>query len=226
MKLERVTLEGRVVRLEPLTLAHVPALCEIGLDESLWRLTIAQIATEADMRAYVQEALDAQSAGKALPFATVDAATGRVIGSTRFGNADLPNRRVEIGWTWIAPAWQRTGANTEAKVLMLRHAFEGLGCMRVELKTDVLNTKSRNAMLRIGATEEGVHRKHQVTQSGRIRDSVWFSIVDDEWPRVRERLLEMMSRPYPPSAPAASASPDDASADARHPSESTSALRG
>lgn len=198
--LEPVTLEGRHVRLEPLSLDHLPGLCEVGLDEDLWRLTVSQVRDEEEMRCWVAGALEARQRGTALAFATLDAATGRVIGSTRFANADRWSRRVEIGWTWVAQPWQRTAANTEAKYLMLRHAFEVWGCLRVELKTDALNTRSRNAMLRIGAREEGTLRKHTVTEGGRVRDTVYFGIVDDEWPSVRARLEEMLMRPRRPGA--------------------------
>ncbi len=190
-------LEGRHVRLVPLSLDHVPALWEVADDWDLWELGMSAIRTEDDLRRYVEAALAMQAAGTALPFATTEAATGRPIGSTRFGNVDAAHRRVEIGWTWIGRPWQRTPVNTEAKYLMLRHAFETWGCVRVELKTDVLNQRSRNAMLRIGAKEEGVLRKHQITDLGRVRDSVFFSIVDDEWPAVKTRLEEMLARPYP-----------------------------
>ncbi len=190
-------LEGRLVRLEPLSLAHVDRLCEIGLDEELWRWTVAHVRTCEEMRAYVEAALEEQRQGRSLPFATVERASGLAVGSTRFGNIDLANRRIEIGWTWIARPWQRTAINTEAKYLMLRHAFETLGCLRVELKTDALNERSRRAMLRIGAREEGIFRKHGVTESGRVRDTASYSIVDDEWPAVQARLLGMLARPYP-----------------------------
>src|SRR6185312_13200294 len=145
------------------------------------------------MAAYIQAALDAQAAGSALPFATVNATTGQVIGSTRYMNIDQPNRRVEIGATWIAAPWRRTAINTEAKYLMLRHAFETLGCIRVELKTDSLNQRSRNAIRRIGAQEEGILRQHLVTWSGRLRDSVYFSILDSEWPRVKQDLEQKLA---------------------------------
>jgi RimJ/RimL family protein N-acetyltransferase len=147
------------------------------------------------MAAYIQTALDAQKAGTALPFATVHVASGQVIGSTRFMNIDVANRRVEIGATWIAAPWRRTAVNTEAKYLMLRHAFETLGCIRVELKTDALNQRSRNAIRRIGAQEEGILRQHVVTWSGRLRDSVYFSILNSEWPRVKQDLEQKLSRP-------------------------------
>jgi RimJ/RimL family protein N-acetyltransferase len=133
-----------------------------------------------------------QERGTAMPFATLDAATGGVIGSTRFMNIDVPNRRVEIGSTWLSPNRQRTAANTEAKYLMLTHAFDTLGCIRVELKTDALNEKSRAAILRIGAKQEGIFRSHVICHDGRIRDSVYFSITREEWPQVRTGLEEKL----------------------------------
>ncbi len=183
-----VTLEGERIRLEPMTSAHLDALVEAGKFEELWRWTSTTAFTAESMGEYVGAALADFAAGVALPFVTVDKESGGVIGSTRFGNIDRPNRKVEIGWTWITPAFQRTWVNSEAKYLMLRHAFEEWGCVRVELKTDALNEKSRNAMLRIGAKEEGVLRQHMVTHSGRLRDTAYFSILDSEWPEVRARL--------------------------------------
>jgi N-acetyltransferase len=183
-----VTLEGEHVRLEPLSEGHHAALSEVGLDPELWRWIPDRAITADEMRAYVKNALDAQAAGTALPFVTIERPTGRVVGSTRYMNIDLPNRRVEIGATWIAKPWQRTAINTEAKYLMLRHAFETLGCIRVELKTDALNEKSRNAILRIGAKEEGTLRQHVVTWTGRLRDTVYYSILDSEWPQVKAAL--------------------------------------
>jgi RimJ/RimL family protein N-acetyltransferase len=188
-----VTLEGRHVRLEPLEQAHHAALCTIGLDPELWELIPYRVATPEDMAAYIQTALNAQAAGSALPFASVHAPSGQVIGSTRYLNIDLANRRLEIGATWIAAPWQRTAVNTEGKYLMLRHAFETLGCLRVELKTDSLNQRSRNAIRRIGATEEGTLRQHMITWSGRLRDSVYFSILDSEWPRVKQDLEKKLA---------------------------------
>jgi RimJ/RimL family protein N-acetyltransferase len=192
MNLEPTTLEGRVVRLEPLGLHHLDALCAVGLEPALWAFTTMQITTPEQMRAYVQTALDEQRAGTALPFATVDRAGGTVVGTTRFANAVHEHARVEIGWTWIAPRWQRTGVNTEAKLLMLRHAFEVLRVRRVELKTSALNLRSRAAMLRIGATEEGTLRKHMINADGSARNSVYFSITDDDWVAVRPRLEAML----------------------------------
>lgn len=188
MKLEPVTLEGRGVRLEPLAVSHHAALCEVGLDPELWRLIPYRASTPDEMRGYISSALEAQAAGTAIPFATVERASGRVVGSTRFMNIEVAHRRAEIGSTWIAKPWQRTAINTEAKYLMLQHAFETWGCIRVELKTDALNQRSREAMLRIGAREEGTLRQHMVTWSGRLRDTVYFSILDSEWPGVKADL--------------------------------------
>jgi RimJ/RimL family protein N-acetyltransferase len=187
-----VTLEGTHVRLEPLSERHFGGLCEVGLDEELWRLGATLIRTPDDMRAYIDTAMRDRDAGVSLPFATLERRTNRVVGSTRFGNIDRPNRRVEIGWTWIARPWQRTVVNTEAKYLMLSHAFETLKCIRVEFKTDVLNERSRNAILRIGAKQEGVFRNHMIVESGRVRDSVYFSIVDWEWADVKAALEQRL----------------------------------
>lgn len=183
-----VTLEGKRVSLEPMTAGHLDALTEAGAFEELWKWTIARATTRESMESYMNAALADASRDVSLPFVTMDKATGRVIGSTRFGNIDHENRRVEIGWTWITPAFQRTHVNSEAKYLMLSHAFDVWNCVRVELKTDALNGKSRTAMLRIGAREEGTLRKHMLTQGGRFRDSVYYSILDTEWPEVRARL--------------------------------------
>jgi N-acetyltransferase len=191
-----VILEGCHVRLEPLAQTHHAALCAIGLDPELWEFIPYCVATPEDMAAYIQSALNDQAAGRALPFATVRVSSnsGQVIGSTRYMNIDHANRRVEIGATWIAAPWRRTAVNTEAKYLMLRHAFETLGCIRVEFKTDALNQRSRNAIRRIGATEEGTLRQHMVMWSGRLRDSVYFSILDFEWPRVKQNLEQKLAR--------------------------------
>ena len=186
-------LEGAHVRLEPLTAAHIEPLAAVAFDDELWRWTINRVATMDDLTTYVQSALREQQAGTALPFATIERSSGRVIGSTRFGNIDMANRRAEIGWTWIAKPWQRTSLNTEAKYLMLRHAFDVLGCNRVELKTDALNEKSRRAIARIGAVEEGVLRSHMITATGRVRDTVYYSIIAAEWPAIRASLEARLS---------------------------------
>jgi RimJ/RimL family protein N-acetyltransferase len=183
-----VTLEGRHVRLEPLAKTHLAGLAEVGLDEELWRWIPTPVRTVEELAVYIETALNEQERGISLPFALVEKATGRAIGSTRYGNIDRTHHRVEIGWTWVARGWQRTAANTEAKYLLLRHAFESLGCIRVELKTDSRNERSRAAILRIGAREEGIFRNHMITASGRIRHSVYYSMVDSEWPAVKNRL--------------------------------------
>jgi RimJ/RimL family protein N-acetyltransferase len=188
-----VTLEGRHVRLEPLAKAHLAGLAEVGLDEELWRWIPTPVRTVEEMAVYMETALKEQERGISLPFALVEKATGRTIGSTRYANIDRTHHRVEIGWTWVARGWQRTAVNTEAKYLLMRHAFESLGCMRVELKTDSLNERSRAAILRIGAREEGIFRNHMITASGRIRHTVYFSIVDSEWPGVKARLETMLN---------------------------------
>ena len=188
MEIRPMTLEGEHVRLEPLTMEHHAALWEIAKDHDLWRWTASDIRTPEDLARYMETALAEQAAGRALPFATVAKANGRAIGSTRFGNLEPLNRRAEIGWTWLGSAWQRTAVNTEAKLLMLTHAFERWGCIRVELKTDALNQPSRAAIARLGAKEEGTLRRHIVTQTGRVRDTVYYSILDEEWPSIKARL--------------------------------------
>ncbi len=192
MHVEPVTLEGRHVRLEPLSQAHHGDLSAVGLEESLWRWIPTPVRTPEEMSAYIATAQDEQARGVSLPFALIEKAGNRAMGSTRYGNIDRMNHRVEIGWTWVAPAWQRTAVNTEAKYLLLKHAFETLGCIRVELKTDSLNERSRAAILRIGAREEGTFRNHMIAASGRIRHTVYFSILDSEWPDVKSRLQAVL----------------------------------
>lgn len=188
MQLSSCVLTGKDVRLEPLSLDHHQQLTAAISDPEVGRWMTTPLATGAAMRLFIEDALRTRDSGTAVPFATVDLATSRVVGSTRYGNIDGANRRVEIGWTFIAPAWQRTRTNTEAKYLMLRHAFEQLGCIRVELKTDALNERSRCAILRLGAKEEGTLRSHMLVTGGRVRDTVYFSIIDREWPDVKARL--------------------------------------
>jgi len=192
-----VSLEGRHVRLEPLAKARLTELAQVGLEEELWRWIPTPVRTQEEMAAYIETALDEQERGVSLPFAIIDRATGRAIGSTRYGNIDRTHRRVEIGWTWVAREWRRTAMNSEAKYLLLKHAFETLGCMRVELKTDSLNERSRAAILRIGAREEGIFRNHMITSSGRIRHTVYFSIIDSEWPAVKARLESILNSRKP-----------------------------
>lgn len=191
-----VTLEGSFVRLEPICREHAELFWDVAKSdlEDIFRWIPYALRTPEDFQKLIDKALAEQDRGESVVFATVERSSGRVIGSTRFMNIDRANRRVEIGSTWIAPAWQRTAVNTEAKYLMLRHAFEVWGCIRVELKTDALNQKSRNAILRIGAKEEGTLRRHLVTWTGRVRDSVYFSILDEEWAGVRSTLESKLSR--------------------------------
>lgn len=189
-----LTLEGSAVRLEPVRRDHAGLFWEAAKDalDDLFRWIPYSMRSPEDFQAFTDRAFAEQERGESVVFASVERSSGRIIGSTRFMNIDRASRRVEIGSTWIAPAWQRTAVNTEAKYLMLRHAFETWQCLRVELKTDALNQRSRNAILRLGAKEEGTLRKHLVTWTGRIRDTVYFSILDTEWPAVRARLEERM----------------------------------
>ncbi len=194
MKIELLTLNGNFIRLEPLKIEHLDALCEVGLFEDIWRWSPTQIDSQEGMRNYIETALDEQFRSVSLPFVIIEKSSNKIVGSTRFGNIDPKNLRTEIGWTWINPQWQRTYINTEAKLLMLTHAFETWNCIRVELKTDALNEKSRNAILRLGAKQEGIFRRHIICQSGRLRDSVYFSILDNEWQNVKEHLLRKLRR--------------------------------
>jgi len=193
VRLAPVTLEGRHVRLEPLSRAHRDELAAVALDPELWRFTPTQIHSIDDLDAYIETALSLQEAGTVLPFATVDRARGCAIGSTRFGNIDAQNRRAEIGWTWLGRDYQRRAFNTEAKLLMLGHAFERMDCVRVELRADVLNLKSRAAIARLGAVEEGVLRHHMILPDGRLIDWAYYSVLREEWPAVRAGLEEKLA---------------------------------
>ena len=194
MRIQPVTLEGRYVRLIPLQMGHVPALWRAGSDPELWRFTTLQIRSEQDMHAYIAAALEEQQRGVSLPFSTVEIASGEIVGTTRFAAIVPEHKRVEVGYTFIGPGWQRTAINTEAKLLMFRHAFETWHCNRVELKTNALNQKSRNAMLRIGCREEGTLRRHIINNDGSVRDTVYFSVVADEWPEVHAHLQRLLAR--------------------------------
>lgn len=192
-----LTLEGSAVRLEPVRRDHAGLFWEAAKDalDDLFRWIPYSMRSPEDFQAFTDRAFAEQERGESVVFATVERSSGRIIGSTRFMNIDRASRRVEIGSTWIAPAWQRTAVNTEAKYLMLRHAFETWQCLRVELKTDALNQRSRKAIRRLGAKEEGTLRKHLVTWTGRVRDTVYFSILDTEWPEVKARLEERIRLP-------------------------------
>jgi RimJ/RimL family protein N-acetyltransferase len=191
-----ITLEGLVVRLEPIRSEHVDAFWEAAKDDvdNIFQWFPYRMKSKEDFQQAIDKALAEQRRGESVAFATVERSSGRVIGATRYMNIDRVNRRVEIGSTWIAPAWHRTAVNTEAKFLMLRHAFEVWKCMRVELKTDALNQRSRNAILRIGAKEEGTLRKQLITWTGRVRDTVYFSILDTEWPEGKARLESLLHK--------------------------------
>ena len=177
------TLEGRLVRLEPLGRQHAAGLWEASRDPRTWRwLPIPQPSTRPELDAWVEDALRTAATGAEIPFATIR--TERVVGSTRFLALRPEHASVEIGWTWLDPSAWGAGVNVEAKLLMLRHAFEAWGCRRVELKTDARNERSRGAMEALGATFEGTHRKHMLVRGGENRDSAWYSVTDDEWPTV------------------------------------------
>ena len=188
MEIKPTVLQGETIKLAPLKLEHLSELFEAASDESIWLWTVNVVKTREDMFRYVETALGEAARKTALPFVTIEKSSNKIIGSTRFGNIDAGNRKTEIGWTWINPQWQRTRVNTEAKFLMLRHAFETWNCIRVEIKTDVLNEKSRSAIRRIGAIEEGILRQHLITDTGRFRDTVYFSIIDSEWRNVKAIL--------------------------------------
>jgi N-acetyltransferase len=181
------TLEGRIVRLEPLTRSHHAGLWAACRDPRTWRwLSVVQPRTPEEWSAWLDQALAEADAGREIPLVTV--LHGDVVGSTRFLALRPEHRSVEIGWTWLHPDAWGGGANVEAKLLQLRHAFETWGCRRVELKTDALNERSRGALEALGAAFEGIHRKHMLVRGGESRDSAWYSIVDDEWPTVRAGL--------------------------------------
>jgi len=183
-----VTLVGSIVRLEPLSPDHLDGLAEVAFDPSIWRWTIARPTNLAGLRAWLEAALADAAAGSEMPFATIEVASGRPIGSTRFMSIVPEHRRLEIGWTWVAPAWQRLGANQEAKYLQLRHSFEDLGANRVEFKTDSRNEKANPALLAIGATFEGTFRNHMVMPDGPLRHSNYYSVIAEEWPDRKAKL--------------------------------------
>jgi RimJ/RimL family protein N-acetyltransferase len=193
MEIKPVTLEGQQVRLEPIRLDHAAALWQAGAYEEIWRYMPYAVRSEDDMRTLIEAELRKQQAGVTLRFATIARTCEQPIGSTSYLNIEPQHRRLEIGGTWITPSWQRSAVNTEAKYLQLSYAFETLGCIRVEFKTDSLNVKSRRALTRVGATEEGMLRNHMVMPDGRLRHSVYFSIVESEWPDVKAHLERLMS---------------------------------
>lgn len=194
MKPEKITLDGERVRLEPVGPQHAAGLARAIEDGELWKIPVTIVPHPQDLGAFIEQAEAAFQAGRELAFVTINKATDAIVGSTRFRCIEFAHQRAEIGFTFLGQSAQRTFINTEAKYLMLRHAFEAWGLNRVELLTDVLNDKSRNAIARIGAKQEGVLRSHMVMRGGRIRDSVMFSIVRAEWPDVKTRLSAKLAQ--------------------------------
>jgi RimJ/RimL family protein N-acetyltransferase len=193
MKVDPVTLTGCVVRLEPLSEDHVPDLSQVGLDERIWRfMRYGQIGSEAKLYDWVLELLHLQECNTDLPFAVIYLETGQAVGCTRYLNISPENRSVEIGGTWYGLDHQQTAVNTECKYLLLRHAFENLGCIRVQFKTDTRNQHSQQALNRIGAVQEGILRNHMINPDGYVRDSIFYSILASEWPRVKALLEDKM----------------------------------
>jgi N-acetyltransferase len=195
MDLHPKLLVGQVVRLEPLSLEHVPGLTTAGQDESIWQYMLYGVVnTDEKMRAWVQRRLDAQTAGTDLPFAVIHIPTGQVAGATRYMEIRPADRGLEIGGTWYGVAFQRTAVNTECKYLLLKHAFETLGCIRVQLKTDLRNVRSQHAIERLGAVKEGILRNHIILPDGTVRHSVYYSIIESEWPAIKARLEAMLEQ--------------------------------
>lgn len=193
--IEPLTLKGVHVRLEPMSVEHIDGLMAAGADDDIWRWLPWHLRSREDFAGWVDGVLGAQAKGQQQPFTTIDVADGEIVGSTSLFFVSPRDRRVEIGSTWLAPQARRTAINTESKLLLLSHCFETLGCLRVELKTDARNERSRAAIARIGAQFEGVMRKHMLTQGGYNRDSAYFAITDDDWPDVKQRLTAMLARP-------------------------------
>ncbi|WP_109697555.1 GNAT family N-acetyltransferase [Chitinophaga deserti] len=187
--MEKLTLENKRVLLRPLEITDLDSLLEVALVPEMWTVGSTAIRDRAELEGYIKTALKERENGQSIPFTVVDKQNGRVAGSTRFAAISESNKRAEIGYTWIHPDFQRTGLNRAMKFAMLQYAFETWGLNRVELKTDERNEKSRNAMLAIGCTQEGILRKHMITWTGHLRNSVYFSILREEWPDIRERIF-------------------------------------
>ena len=185
---ERVSLADDYVLLRQWSFADLDALIEVGLDARIWRHSVDCLESPADAREYIETALDHQRTGRFLPFAVVDRRDAAVVGGTALGNASAKDRRIEIGWTWLAAAAQGRGVNTRAKYLLLEHCFESLSAHRVEFKTDAVNRRARGALMKIGATPEGTLRSHTLMHDRRYRDTIYYSILENEWPHVRRRL--------------------------------------
>lgn len=196
MKVVPVTLglQGGAVRLEPLRPAHAPDLLEAGRDPAVWTYLMEHPTNLQEMAAFIERAGAAERSGRELPFAIVEAASGRAIGSTRYEDITPSHRCLEIGWTWLGTAWQRTACNTECKYLLLRHAFEALGAVRVQMKADTRNARSIRAIERLGAVFEGVLRRNRILPDGYVRDSAYYSVTDLDWPGVKAGLERRMGR--------------------------------
>ena len=193
LEIQPVTLTGRVVRLEVLSRSHVPDLAQAGQDENIWKhMVYGTIRTQSEMLNLVDELVERQGKGTDLPFAVIYLPTNQAIGMTRYLDIRPQDQALEIGGTWYAPSYQRTAVNTESKLLLLTHAFEVIGCIRVQFKTDLRNERSQRALERIGAVKEGVLRNHMVLPNGYIRDSVYFSIIASEWPQVKVNLINRL----------------------------------
>ncbi len=188
-----VSLSDDCVLLRQWSLADLDALIEVGLDPRIWQHTVSSLQSPADARDYIETALDHQRAGRLLSFAVVDRREGVVVGGTALGNASAKDRRIEIGWTWLAAGSQGRGINTRAKYLLLEHCFDSLSAHRVEFKTDAVNRRARGALMKIGATREGTLRSHTLMHDGRYRDTIYYSILEDEWPRIRRRLQSLIA---------------------------------
>lgn len=188
MKIKPLVLQGKHVRLEPLSASHKAGLCDAIHDGELWKLHVTLVPHPDIINEFLSDALQAYETGDGLTFAIIDIKTSKIAGSTRFMKANYPYKRIEVGYTFLGKSWQRTRINTEVKLLMLSHAFETLDFNRVEFLTDYLNNRSRQAILRLGAKEEGVLRNHMIMPDGRVRDSVLFSIIKNEWPGIKQHL--------------------------------------
>lgn len=195
MNISPIILTGQFVRLEPLSMNHLQDLCLVGLDDEIWRYMVyGWVRSEQDMRNWIAEILKRQEKGTDLPFAVIDLKSGKAIGATRYMEIRPKDRGLEIGGTWYGRAYQRSVVNTECKFLLLQHAFEGLGCIRVQFKTDLRNIRSQKAIERIGATKEGIFRNHMILPDGTIRHSVYYSIIVEEWQSVKAHLIGLLSK--------------------------------
>jgi N-acetyltransferase len=194
LTIEPTTLEGRYIVLRPPSIDDRDGLSIAAIDGEIWNNRFSQFPNLNEIEKYIQEMLDLSSKGIILPFVTIHKASNTIVGTTRYLNIDYENHRLEIGHTWIAKSWRKTYVNTEAKFLMLQYAFEKLGCIAVEIRTDVLNTVSRQAIQRLGAKQDGILRNHKIMRDGRIRDTVCYSIIKPEWKQVKENLMKKLMK--------------------------------